>query len=73
MFVPGMDGRATLKFTLIARDVAREEFLGQALLRLKDTSLWQTGGSFSVKAAVDHFSRMALGGNFRSSASWTNR
>lgn len=47
-FVPGADGQVTLVFTVIDHDELRNDFLGQAVLRLRGTSVWRTGGEWTL-------------------------
>ena len=47
-FVPGMDGKASIVITVVDFDTARHDFLGQAVLRLKDTDIWAHGGNFEL-------------------------
>ena len=46
--VPGMNGAHTLVITVIDHDSTRHDFLGQAVVRLKDTDIWAKGGHFDV-------------------------
>jgi len=46
--IPGADGLVTLAFTVIDYDELRNDFLGQAVLKLKGTSIWAQGGVFDL-------------------------
>ena len=46
--IPGADGLVTLVFTVIDYDELRNDFLGQAVLKLKGTSIWAQGGIFDM-------------------------
>jgi hypothetical protein len=46
--IPGADGLITLAFTVIDYDELRNDFLGQAVLKLKGTSIWAQGGVFDL-------------------------
>lgn len=44
LFVPGVDGNVTVCFTLLSKNGPNNFFLGQAMLRMRDTdSIWRSG------------------------------